>query len=154
MSQNLVKSGDFKLKSGQYGQNQWDSELEFKRFSWYSELTLIFDVFLSDFSEKNDFYNWFGESEKKAVNSCENPYIALSYHLDGKRFSKSQFYHQLREMKAEVIEVPQFSSNLRLHPDFEELSFNLYEAKLICSKGKLEQFKVRVPSYKAVPFKM
>lgn len=155
MSQTYVKQGEFQLKGGKKGDQNWNSSIELNHVSWFQELTLIFDVYYLDTNKLNDFSFWFSRFEKNLLSSCKTSYISLVYDLIDTRYSKKEFYQHLREQGFEVLEIPQFKSHIALHPDYEELSFNLYEAKLLCHKQSKKKFaKVTLPSFQVVRFKL
>lgn len=155
MTQTYVKQGEFELKGGQRGDKKWESSINLKHVSWFSELTMIFDVYYVDPEELKDFNTWFSPFEAKTVSSCKSSYLALVYDLVDNRYSKENFYQKLREQGYEVLEVPDFSAHFMLHPDFEELSFNLYELKLLCQKSKAKNIaEVTIPSFPTVNLKL
>lgn len=152
-SQNLIQEGEVTLKGGQGEEKNWDTDLNFKRVSWYSELTMIFDLFYIDTEKAGEFKNWFSDFESRTVKQCQESLITFVYHLDDRRYSKETFFQSMRDQDYEVLEIPNFSSYLKLHPDFEELSFSLYDIKLLCRKKGSGMAKVIVPSYQAVSIK-
>lgn len=155
MSQTYIEQGEFQLKGGQSGEKNWDSSVQLNHVSWFQELTLIFDVYYLETKKLNDFTTWFSDFENELISSCSTSYIALVYDLIDTRYSKKEFYQHLREQGFEVLEIPRFKSHIALHPDYEELSFNLYDAKLLCNKstGK-NAAKVILPSFQPVNFKL
>ena len=150
ISQNLIKKGNAPLSHGQAAEKHWDSEMPLKRVSWYTELTMIFDLFYVDAKNINEFENWYSDFEKRTLDKCEQSYLTFVYELDDRRYSKLAFFQDMREQGFEVLEVPNFKSHLILHPDYEELSFGLYEVKLLCSKTKGQELRVILPSYQVV----
>ena len=155
MTQTYIEQGEFELKGGQSGEKNWESSIDLNHVSWFQELTLIFDVFYLETEKLKDFNTWFSDFEQGLINSCKTSYVALVYDLIDKRYSRKEFYQHLREQGFEVLEIPRFSSHLVLHPDFEEMSFNLYEAKLLCHKKTAKNnAKVILPSFQPVKFKL
>ena len=58
ISQNLIKKGNAPLSHGQAAEKHWDSEMPLKRVSWYTELTMIFDLFYVDAKNINENNAW------------------------------------------------------------------------------------------------
>lgn len=138
LSKNMVKKGDFSIKNGVYKNHSWRSSLEFKRVSWYHELTMLYDFMYAEIDEKNDFYHWFSEDEKRRVEHCEDLIVSLNYSLDSERLSHAMLNTQLRDNGYEQYAAPNFSRTLKVHPDFEQLSLALYKVNIFCRKKSLK----------------
>lgn len=155
MTQTYIQEGEFELRAGQSADKNWDSSIMLNHVSWFTELTLIFDVYYINANKVADFKSWFSKFETETVNSCKTAYVSLVYDLIDKRYTKKAFYQMLREQGFEVLEVPNFTDHFMLHPDYEELSFNLYELKLLCHKEADKKIAgVTIPSFPTVNFKL
>jgi hypothetical protein len=136
LSKNMVKSGEFNLRGGVQGEKKWEESHIFDRLSWYQELTLYFDLIYTQIGPKSPFYNWFSKSEIRITRKCQELFVVISYSLDSKKISRQNFIEKVRQQGYEEISLPNFEKNLRLHPDYNELSFNLYKIHGFCNKTK------------------
>ncbi len=155
LSKNLVKEGEFSIKSGVHHNLKWDENLEFSRYSWYHELTLLFDVMVTSVDEKSPFFNWFSTSEKVQMEQCDDVMIVVSYALDSKKISRRMLSNEIEKFGYEEILIPTFAKSFNLHPDHEKQSLQLYKTTAFCHKGeadKRERVSVRFPSYKEIYF--
>lgn len=150
LSKNSIKEGDFSIKRGVYKNQSWDESLNFDRVSWYHELSLNFDLLITKVDSTSPFLNWLSPSEKALFNECKDHFLALTYHLDSDRISKRMFYSQMNEQGYKDYLIPNFARALKLHPDFEFLSLQLYQVSLLCNKDKAGELEVTFPSFRTV----
>lgn len=135
LSKNFIKEGSRNIRGGYSKNVKWDEALEFKRYSWFHELSMMFDLMITDLDESSPFYNWLSEDEKNDIAGCNRFQIALIYNLDDKRISKKDFLIQMEEQGHEQLLLPHFRANFGLHPDLESLSLQLYEIYGFCKRG-------------------
>lgn len=148
LSKNMVKQGDFNIKSGRVGKYKWNDSLTLERVSWYHELTLLFDMMYTNVDEKSPFYNWFSLEEKSRIKECSEKLLVISYALDSSRISHTHFKNKLYDYGYEQYAVPNFSLSLKSHPDFEKLSLTLYRVDLYCKKSKqVDDIFITFPNY-------
>ncbi|MDD0853924.1 hypothetical protein HBN50_12500 [Halobacteriovorax sp. GB3] len=151
LSKNIIKEGEFTLKRGVYKTSQWDESLEFKRISWFHELTLQFDLLITKLDDDTRFRKWLSPSEKALLADCRDHYLVLSYHLDSDKISKRMLFSDMERQGYKEYLLPNFQRNIKLHPDFELLSLQLYSLNLLCSKEeKSKDLSVTFPGYKSV----
>ena len=67
LTRNIQKRGTFELHGGYYKDKKWEETLKFIRYSWYSELTLAFEIYLAPISAKSPYYNWFSQRDRKST---------------------------------------------------------------------------------------
>lgn len=147
LTQNIVKEGESLIAGGVSADKEWDDKMIFKRVSWYKDFTLLFDSNMWKVSAQSPFLNWFSTREKSYLNSCEEFYVVLTYSMDADLISENDFFKQLEMQGAEFMEMPQLKSNLKLHPHFEENSFQLYKVGGLCMKKAGTQLKITFPGY-------
>jgi len=155
LSKNLVKEGEFSVKSGVHHNLKWNENLEFNRYSWYHELTLLFDVMVTSLDEQSPFFNWFSTEEKIMMEKCDDVMIVMTYALDSKKISRRMLLNEIEKFGYEEVLIPTFSKALKLHPDHEKQSLQLYKTTALCHKGesdKREKVSIRFPSYPEVYF--
>ncbi len=150
LSKNTIKRGDFAIKRGVYKSETWSDSLNFERISWFHELSLNFDLLVTKLDEKSPFMKWFSPSERELFNSCRDHYLVMTYHLDSDRISKRMFYTQMNDQGYKDFLVPNFERAIKLHPDFEFLSLQLYKLTLLCNKIGQGELEVTFPSFNTV----
>lgn len=150
---NLVQENNFELAGGSIGSVSWDDELELKRFSWYQEMTMVFDVLIGEITPDSKFYNWFSTSEKVSLKRCSKSYLALYYSSASEVISKKSFLKQVKEQGLDQFILNDFTSALKLHPQYISNSFQLYDVAVLCSKDNLAStFSFEFPNFKSVKF--
>lgn len=152
LSKNMVKRGNVHIKGGVYQNLKWEDQLIFNRLSWYKELTLFFDAKLARIDEKSPFNNWFSPSERELLFECDDYYVVLTYMLDAKKISKGMFLDQFRKQGYQKLYISSFESHLRLHPDNEKLSLNVYDVFALCRKkgGEKAESTISFPGFNRV----
>jgi hypothetical protein len=151
-TKNFVSKDELFFKGGVYKTKEWRKEgLTFKRYSWYQDMSLLYDVLVSPIEKTSPFYSWLNESEKKWAGSCEEFYITLSYALDSKKISHIMFQNAYKQAGFEKVLLSNYSDHMRLHPKFVDHSLHLYSIYGLCRKaGAGEPFKVAFPSFKEI----
>lgn len=150
MSKNLTKEGTLVMADGRYENESWGDDLEFKRFSWYQELSLIFELMLVEITDDSKFFQWFSISEKRVLESCRKQFLVLSYSLDSKRISQQILWAKAMEQGFENIVVPNFRSHLKLHPDYIPSNLNLYTTRVLCQKDQNQRLSLSFPGYSTI----
>lgn len=134
LNKNMIKKGKYTIAGGVHKNLKWGDDLEFDRISWFKELTLTFDVFITTVGKDSPFYNWFSDDEKKLVESCVDNRIALTYAWDPMQVSRENFYAEMEKIGYERLSVPNFHSNMKMHPNFARINVYLYKTSLLCRK--------------------
>ena len=150
LSKNMVKEGTFTLRGGKHENQTWSESLTFRRYSWFHELTLFYDVMLADIPESSPFYQWFSPSEKRIISSCRQKKIAITYQMDSKKISDGMFEREIKKFGYSKYLVPQFEQSFNMHPDHENQSLQLYKIFVLCSKEDNRVAKVAFPSFREV----
>ena len=153
-SKNFVKKGTFYLVGGRFEQLQWQDKLSFKRVSWYHELTLLFDMMLSEWKGDSKFSYWLSPAEQDIVERCHRFYLLLSYATDSGDINHAMFNQIMKNNGLNLIEMPNFRTSLRLHPDFASNSLRHYQVHGLCQKNPIPKSdrKIVLPSFAPVNF--
>jgi hypothetical protein len=136
LSKNFVQEGSLRVKGGVSRSIEWRDVLVFKRLSWYKELTLLFDLAIAKVDKDSHFTKWFSASELETISKCSEAYVGVTYALDNKKISIPMFQAELKGAGFTEYPVPDFEKELRLHPDFEVLSLQLYRVSVLCRSGE------------------
>lgn len=156
LSKNSVKTGAARFTGGVYKDQSWQTEIGFARYSWFNELTLLLDVLVTKVEPFDPFYQWFSVLEKEMMRDCADFKVAMVYALDPSRLSEREFLNQAADVGYQRVPLPQFRSYLRMHPEYDRQSFQLYSVYGLCQKrgasAELEGSKIPVamPSFNEV----
>lgn len=135
LNKNLIKEGSYDISGGVFENMKWDDTLTFKRISWFKELTLTFDVFMTSIAKESPFYAWFSEDEKKLMDKCVDHQIVLTYAWDPMQISREGFFERTEKLGYERLSVPNFHSHVKMHPNFARINVYLYKTSLLCRKN-------------------
>ena len=138
------------ISGGYKDQLKWEDRLEFKRISWYQELSLVFDVLITPVSDTSPFQNWFSAGEKRMIAPCKDFYLVLTYALDEKKISEGTFRDQMAKLGYDQWALPDFSAYLVNHPDYERLAMKLYHLHGFCrvsEKAEQGPLVIRFPNF-------
>tara|TARA_R110000868_G_scaffold42895_3_gene144687 strand:- start:29232 stop:29756 length:525 start_codon:yes stop_codon:yes gene_type:complete len=156
LSKNQVLTENFKLRGGQFANQRWDDSLEFTRLSWYTELTLVYDLLTTKLDEKSRFWLWLSNAEKQTLAACDDYYIVIAYSQNPKKVSHTMFKEAAFQSGYRSVALNQFSNYLELHPDFAQNSFHLYNVFGLCLDKKManrEDILLQFPNFKEVVLK-
>jgi hypothetical protein len=155
LSQNFVKTGKLKLNGGMQERAKWEDSIVFDRYSWFHELTLMYEVMITDYKLSSPFTKWFSKSQKETISECSSFKILMIYTLDSAKISKRSAMASLEKNGYKQIAITDFKDSLRLHPDVENLSLQLYDIYGYCKKTPAmgDPIAVNVPSYPEVLIK-
>jgi hypothetical protein len=132
LSQNIIKEGSFQINGGYKDKLRWEDPLPFKRYSWYQELTLMFDILVAKMPPESPFYHWLSDAEKKMVAPCQDFLLVLTYALEDKKISEGMFRDQMALSGYDQWILRDFQSFLVNHPDFEKQALKLYHLHSFC----------------------
>lgn len=148
MTKNFVKKGDAYIKGGTAGGEPWRDSLKFQRISWYSDLNLMYDVFLAKIDQDSKFWKWFSESESRRLQKCHAVYIMIDFSLDSDRISHSMFYNQILSDDLTDIVTNDFDLALTNHPDYNKFFLALYKTKTLCASRDIGDLEISFPNYR------
>ncbi len=155
LSRNYIQTGELTLRGGVYNSQRWSDRLNFDRYSWFEELTLVFDLLLVPVDKSSPFYYWFSTSEKEALARCEKAFIYLNYVQDSDKISKGMFLKQMEKFGYSKIAITSFKQHLRMHPSYSYLSLKLYNTAALCldkfeAPFKGEALVIRFPGFNEI----
>lgn len=156
LSKNQVLNETFDLRGGKFANQAWDSSLVFERTSWYTELTLVYDLLLTRIDATSPFWQWLSTTEKQSISSCSKHYVVVAYSQASTKISHGMFKQFAREAGYRSFALPQFSNYLELHPDFAQNSFHLYKVFGLCLEqglAKRDDMAIQFPNFKEVVLK-
>lgn len=155
MSKNIVNESDFTFRDGRIADRTWEADLSFERYSWYKELSLILEVFVSEIPKNSPFFDWFSENEKNIINNCQHFVVLLHYVLDSKRISYPELRSEMERNGYQEVMIPHFAKNIQLHPDYESNRLVQHKVKGFCSKkSQNTPIELEFPGYRTVQIKV
>lgn len=148
MTKNFVKKGDALIKGGTAGNESWNESLKFQRISWYSELNLIYDAFLTKIEKDSHFWQWFSKNEQRRLNKCKNVYVLISFSLDSDRISHAMFTNQILRDGLSAVVTNDFDLALSNHPDYNKFFLSLYKTKTLCGTRDIGDIEIAFPNFR------
>lgn len=142
---NLVKS-QITIHGGVFHEKEWKDKLVFKRYSWFEETIMNYDILTAKIDRNSPFFAWM-ESDAFKASECAEFSIGLFYaklRSEGVSYLTSQF-----EKSGHVVNIlPEFGANLRAHHNMEDWELTRYKVFGICRKeGNKRSIKVYIPGY-------
>lgn len=155
MSKNSTQEGSFILNGGRHGTTSWNDTLQFQHLSWYKELAMLFDIHVTRLDKNSPFMSWLSEKERENAESCKDFLVTISYSLDSKRISQMMFMDEMKRQGFSRVSLNSFYSYLKLHPDFESSTLQLYDVYGLCGtqKANPEGITVEFPSFEPLIIK-
>lgn len=152
VTKNTISQGDYELSTGHLGQKVWDTDLVFNRTSWFRELSMVYDLYLTKVDPKDPFFAWFSQDEKNKISTCSSFYVSLSYSLDNRLVSHSFVEDRLGKLGLKPMNIHNFALHLKMHPDFLRNSLNLYKIQGFCKQGLFASKKlpIQLPGHEPV----
>jgi hypothetical protein len=143
-----MESGVFPIRNGVIADKTWKEDLILKRYSWYHEYNLQFEVLMGSIAPQSGFNFWFSKDELESFNKCTDARVVMIYSIDTKTIPLSTFYSQLELNGFSRFELIEFKKNLMQHPDSVMNSLKLYHIFGICRKTKeLSPVKISLPGF-------
>ncbi|OFZ27847.1 MAG: hypothetical protein A2381_07570 [Bdellovibrionales bacterium RIFOXYB1_FULL_37_110] len=131
-TKNQINHNQFSIREGSYKNKKWSDDLVFKRTSWFQEISMLFDVLASEINSSSPFFEWFSDFEKSEIHKCGHFVLILSYRLTDTRLSDGMFVGELKKLGYQMIEIPHFKDNLKLHPDYLNELLEHYKVRGAC----------------------
>lgn len=147
MSKNTVKSGDVIIQGGRFEKDEWSDPLNFKRYSWFQELTLVYDLLIVPDSKLGPFKKWISKDMATEVAKCSHFALALTYHLEDEKFPKSFLSSQIFKKGVKRLSMKKWSQHLRSHPNYTGPSLGLYKVEGICFDQKTTKMSISIPNF-------
>jgi|LULF01.1.fsa_nt_gb hypothetical protein len=144
----ITYASDLVLNGGRYEDKSWDESLEFKRFSWYQDATLNYDILITPLTSTSPFSNWLG-SDKNLLQQCSEFFIALVYADVNSSGGNSLLINELTTDE-QIVEktLLDFSNQIKAHPNIIDWKIFNYKVVGLCSKStNPSKFHVTVPGF-------
>lgn len=144
-----IKSGEFTLSEGRSGIKSWNTDLDFKRTSYLSGMTMVFDILVSSNLKKSDFQSWLSEDSKSELNSCAYPFIIGIFSGRDFKVNNHDVFKQILGDNGRFLDSYDFVKNFSFHPSYGKNSFNIYRFELICLE-KEDPILVTLPGFETI----
>ena len=151
LNQNKVARGTFNFHGGVSRSQEWSESLDFKRYSWFKGLTLVFDLLIAPLPPDSPFYDWASPGEKGALQSCHQTLVVLNYNQGHPRATQGVFVQQMEKSGYSKVGLPNFSRHLKMHPSYNESGLQLYRIYALCAKSEPLPSNIHFPGFRAIP---
>jgi hypothetical protein len=123
------------IRNGVYLDKEWESDLIFKRYSWYKDASMSNEIMLSEISLKSDFSHWLA-TDKYHINKCEKFYIGLIYSDTSVKQGNSYLLAQLNKQGLEEKSIVNFSQELKAHQNYIDWGLSGHKIIGLCQMTK------------------
>tara|TARA_Y100001970_G_C14210947_1_gene846875 strand:+ start:1600 stop:2055 length:456 start_codon:yes stop_codon:yes gene_type:complete len=151
----MFKEGEFTLKEGRLLEKKWQDKIIFKRYSWYKDLSLNFEILLGEIKRDSNFYSWVLPETKEIIKKCNKLFVSLFYYP-----SKHKKFYKLMNKKLDKkglkkVRLKRVEENLKMHPDLDQFFYHNYTNQFFCSESKKNKtIIVQFPGFKIVKIKI
>ena len=145
-----VTKGEVNFNGGVHGSKSWTEVMKFNRHSWFSEITMEYDLMIHKLEKKSPFAVWMG-TDKKLYNSCKEIYVGLVYANSYKDKTVSQVNSKLEELGLSQITLLNFEENIKAHKRYSENNLGQYNFFGYCAKSEnsLSGKSIHFPGYQS-----
>ena len=149
LSVSTVKESNYTIAEGRLGNDIWQEDLVFKRFSWFYELTLLYDFYIAEVPKESNYRRWLTAGESVSSNNCKRFYVAAVYAARDNRVNQNDLWKQFDTKRVQFTNVNGFYEHLSFSENFLTNSFNLYRFWGICVKSNSRKFitQLKLPGY-------
>ncbi|MFW5872194.1 MAG: hypothetical protein ACOCUT_03720 [bacterium] len=145
----MVKQDEVEFKGGVLRAKVWEENMTFHRVTWFKELAMMFDAWLYPVDKDSPFYQWFSESERGLISSCNDFIVTITYALPSSVLNQRMFKNIMQENGYLHYSIPDFSNHLKAHPDYVKWTLHKYKIGGFCLNGpKPEQLQLNFPGFK------
>ncbi len=141
--------GKTRLNGGVYHNQQWKESLPLKRISWYHQISMHYEVFIAEDILSTPFKQWLSVSEEKTIKNCPHFFYIFSYQMDLSEIHHSHFASKMQENSFKIIYLPNFTAELKAHPELTKRNLVNYKHWGFCSQTK-DSATITFPGYRPV----
>lgn len=136
------------LRGGVSTEKEWRDELTFKRYTWYKEAVISYDILLSDIDSKSPFIDWM-ENDRSKMDGCSKFYIGLFYSKDLAAYSTKNLISMVEEQGFEAFIIPRFKDNFDAHPNSMDWEIIGHKMVGLCrTDSSSSSIKIKIPGFK------
>ena len=151
----MFKEGRFYLKGGRFLEKKWQDKIIFKRYSWYKDLSLSFDLLLGEFKKDSGFYSWVSPNIRTKIKKCEKLFISFIYYPSKHKMFYQLVSNTLDKKGLKKVKLEEVEENLKMHPDLDQFFNHNYINQIFCSKVKKTlEIETQLPGFENVKIKI
>lgn len=150
LTTNLVNEQEVSAYDVIVNGNLIKAELKFKRFSWFKEANMTYDLLFARLEKDSAFYHWYSTDEKETLEECAMVFVGIHYSMDAKYISHRRVINELESQGAEEIVALDFNQQLKLHPIYEREALQRYRVRTYCFKAPISELKMNLPMYRNI----
>lgn len=141
------------LNGGVFHKKEWNDKLIFKRYSWYAETILQYDILLAKLDADSNFAMWM-EAGKYKMENCQEFYIGLFYAKTGAAFSTSYLLGQIEQQQTKANILPDFSKHLEAHPNLRDWRLDGHKVLGLCRNDiNKKPYVIEIPGFETFKLK-
>ena len=139
---------ELSLRGGVSASREWSDDLTFKRYSWYKETVLNYDILLAEINKDSPFIDWM-ESDLPKMEGCHKFYIGLFYTRALATYSSVNLISKIEAQGYEDFILPDFRDNFQAHPNAMDWEIVNHKLVGLCQKNSSTgSIKIKIPGFK------
>ena len=146
-SVNQLNRDSFILRDGYFHGRPLKTQMVFKRFSWFKEASLMYELRLAPLSEESSYFQWLSPQTQSDVRECPRFYIGMLYSKSSDYIPHRLVKNQLEGQGARMQVVPGFWRSFKMHPQFEREALQRHRLRGICFKRAGGAIILGLPGY-------
>lgn len=151
-NENYVQEASAEFIGGVFKNEEWNTSLKFKRYTWLRHMNMNFDFLVHRLDRSSKFNLWFGEDEKRDIDRCPQFFIFLTYANPSSNLTFHRFETQLKAQNFYQIQINEFAKYLENHPAYYQYNLTKYDILAYCQKdfSQNTKYSINFPGYKEV----
>lgn len=137
---------DLSLKGGVFEDKEWNTNLDFRRFSWYKDATMANEILIAKLDGKSPFANWMGAA-RLHVSKCDQFYIGLLYSDVNAEQGNPFLESEIEKSGIELITILDFKKELNAHQNYRDWHLTRHKVYGLCASRTAEALKITLPGF-------
>lgn len=140
-------TGEVIIDGGSYQNLTWKEQLKFKRYTWFNEASMKYDILLTQVTNSSKFATWMGRDRSKLLN-CRKLMIGLIYTDHNSAFSKPHIVSQFEKTGYSDLILVDFNTHLKSHHSYRDWKLSEYKVVGFCKKDEnTNVVKIDIPGF-------
>ena len=129
-------TSELSVKGGIFERDQWEDTMMFRRFSWFQEANLSYDVLLHKFDKQSPFKKWFTLDKIERFN-CKDVFVALIYTSREAQLNQAYVVNKFEKKGFKQIGIANFRNNITAHYAIGDSRLTLHKVYGFCQQTDL-----------------
>ena len=140
-------AGEIAIDGGSYQNLEWKDEMKFKRYSWFNEASMKYDILLSELKNSSKFATWMGRDRSKLLN-CRKLLVGLVYTDINAKYGKPYLISQFEKFGYGNIVMVDFNSHFEAHHSFKDWQLSEHKIVGFCKKDdNSKNVEIDIPGF-------